>query len=66
MSADSFDDFPYETDTHASDAEARRHYWAVAIGLQAWIMAGSAYSTLSPLRISSCFTSRSVLNWPGR
>ena len=35
MSADSFDDFPYETDTHASDAEARRHYWAVAIGLQA-------------------------------
>ncbi len=34
MSADSFDDFAYEpASKHASEAQ-RRHYWAVAIGLQ--------------------------------
>ena len=36
MSADSFDDFPYETDTHASDAEARRHY--------CWYLKGVKYA----------------------
>ena len=35
MSADSFDDFPYEADTREADIAARRRYWAVAIGLQA-------------------------------
>lgn len=34
MSADSFDEFPYETAECEVDADARRHYWAVAIGLQ--------------------------------
>ena len=34
MSADSFDDFEYErASDHTSEAQ-RRHYWAVAIGLQ--------------------------------
>lgn len=35
MSADSFDALPYEPDERTPDADARRHYWAVAIGLQA-------------------------------
>lgn len=35
MSADSFDDFDYIPEEHSSDEAARRHYWAVAIGLQA-------------------------------
>lgn len=34
MSADSFDEFPYETAERKPSADARRHYWAVAIGLQ--------------------------------
>lgn len=35
MSADSFDDFDYIPEERSSDEAARRHYWAVAIGLQA-------------------------------
>ena len=34
MSADSFDEFPYETAECKPSADARHHYWAVAIGLQ--------------------------------
>lgn len=35
MSADSFDNFPYEPDRREADEAARRQYWAMAIGLQA-------------------------------
>ena len=35
MSADSFDNHPYLPDERATTPEQRRHYWAVAIGLQA-------------------------------
>lgn len=34
MSADSFDNFEYEKDSEHTSQAARRHYWAVAIGLQ--------------------------------
>lgn len=34
MSADSYDGFPYETAERKPNADARHHYWAVAIGLQ--------------------------------
>lgn len=34
MSADSFDGLPYEAAEREASADARRHYWAVAIGLQ--------------------------------
>ena len=35
MSADSFDNFNYEPASRHDDAAKRRHYWAIAIGLQA-------------------------------
>lgn len=35
LSADSCDNFPYEPAESCASAAARRHYWAVAIGLQA-------------------------------
>lgn len=34
MSADSFDNFEYEKASERTSQAARRHYWAVAIGLQ--------------------------------
>ncbi|WP_303252073.1 hypothetical protein [uncultured Senegalimassilia sp.] len=34
MSADSFDNFEYEKASEHTSQAARRHYWAVAIGLQ--------------------------------
>ena len=34
MSADSFDDFEYRPASEYTSEERRRHYWAVAIGLQ--------------------------------
>ncbi len=34
MSADSYDDFEYRPASEYTSEERRRHYWAVAIGLQ--------------------------------
>ena len=34
MSADSYDDFEYRPASEYTSEEQRRHYWAVAIGLQ--------------------------------
>ena len=34
MTADSFDNFDYEKASEHTSESSRRHYWAVAIGLQ--------------------------------